>query len=156
MSRKQSVFIRCDGDGCKEFAEVDSLTETPAKWYRIHQADEMGKTPSGGFDFHSLRCVEKWAVARRRALEPSTPSNGFARNGAAGVAIHAAIRDGFDWEEPFSSRDLQELSGASQNTVDKYLRDFLDDGSLVLSGEGVNGRDGRTFAKVNGSPTWQS
>lgn len=66
--RKQSVTIRCDGDGCQTIADVETLADTPAGWYRVAKATEDMKTPglqNGGWDFHSLRCVEKWAKARR-------------------------------------------------------------------------------------------
>jgi len=31
--RKQSIIVRCDGNGCKEIGEVADLNETPSGWY---------------------------------------------------------------------------------------------------------------------------
>lgn len=72
--RKQSVTVRCDGDGCKSYVDVDDLRQTPATWYHVDQADALGKVqPHGGFDLCSVKCVEKWAKARRPIVE-KTPA----------------------------------------------------------------------------------
>lgn len=78
--RKQSVTIRCDGDGCQVLADVDNVQQTPFGWYHVSQASEDLKLPAtgaGGWDFHDLRCVEKWSKARRIVLgeaKTSTPA----------------------------------------------------------------------------------
>jgi hypothetical protein len=67
MARKTSHTVRCDGDGCKSFVDVETVSQVPEDWYSIAVADAAGR-PKASFDMCSLKCVEKWAKARRQAL----------------------------------------------------------------------------------------
>lgn len=77
--RKQVITVRCDGDGCKSYADVADLRETPAGWYHVAQANEAGKT-NGGFDLCSTKCIERWAKGRRIALGETEKKTGDHRH----------------------------------------------------------------------------
>lgn len=124
--RKQSVFVRCDGNGCKEIGEVVDLRETPEGWYTVRQADENLKLREQGFDFHSLRCLERWAKARRSIFEPK--SNGFNEDKSEDLkeAVRLALVDA-TW---FKSQDIQGLTGLAQSTVDRHLGKLTEEGFI--------------------------
>lgn len=135
--RKQSIFVRCDGNGCREVGEVAELRDTPAEWYHVRQADELDHLKPDGFDFHSLRCIERWARERRLALEPSSRGRESAEQ-----TVRVAVSTLLEGAPEFTSTQVRELSGAVQSTVDRHL------GRLVAAGElvaiSVNGRT-RTY-----------
>lgn len=124
--RKQSITVRCDGDGCERYGEVEDLAQTPVGWYQVRQAGEDLKLHRQGFDFHSLRCVEKWAKARRIATE----GNGASKTPRE-PEIREAVKLALETGESFTSPELQSLLGLNQGTVDKYLRTWTDRGILT-------------------------
>lgn len=80
MARKQSFTVRCDGDGCRSYEDVDSLDRLPEGWYQVGTPDGLGRVQkSDCFDLCSLPCVEKWAKARRIALGGDTKKRGYER-----------------------------------------------------------------------------
>lgn len=134
MTRRQTTIIRCDGAGCREVGEVESLDLTPSGWYRVYLVDEMGKQkPTSSFDFHSLRCVEKWAKERRMAVE----GNGHITSPAA-TQLASTINELEGIE--FTSTDLQELTGIAQSSVDRYLRQWVEAGKIVDNGMKMKAR----------------
>lgn len=73
MAVKQSFTARCDGDGCRNYEDVDSADRLPVGWYRVAHVDELGRlSKTGSFDLCSLRCVERWSKARAVALGEAT------------------------------------------------------------------------------------
>jgi hypothetical protein len=67
--KKESITVRCDGNGCKTIADVETLQHYPADWYHIKKVTADGKIqPNTGFDFCSLKCVHNWSKARAEVL----------------------------------------------------------------------------------------
>jgi hypothetical protein len=159
--RKQSIIVRCDGNGCKEIGEVADLNETPSGWYRVFPVgDKLRIQNEAVFDFHSLRCIERWAKARRELLLPAprllveTVENEVAEvlaapapvvtppttvgsvtvkigNGKARTnTVEEAVELLLEEQGTFLSRDVQTLSGIGQSTVDGRLRKLVDAGTL--------------------------
>jgi hypothetical protein len=141
MARKTTTVVNCDNPTCRNYAEVEDLKHTPSEWYRIAQADERGGTQvtTGTFDLCSLRCIEKWSKERRLGLKSinGNGGNGAENKGLVLLAVQSL-------QDP-SSRMIQEETGLSQNTVDKYLRELEAEGTVTGQGEANNPRNPRTF-----------
>jgi hypothetical protein len=78
MNRRQATIVSCSYGGCKFIAEVRDPNEAPEGWYLITPATEDQKmghayTRNESFEFHSLRCVERWANERRRYFADQPP-----------------------------------------------------------------------------------
>lgn len=141
--RRQTTIIRCDGNGCKEVAEVESLGFTPEGWYRIQVADTNDKIqPNQGFDLHSLRCVEKWAHERRMALEGSSHNRNS--NNQILSDIKTAIKElnGQD----FSVQEIADLTGSNKTTVIRRLHELEENGAIFRVKE-RSGPNGTRFAE---------
>lgn len=74
--KKEVTIIRCDGAGCQNYIEWDTLANStdvknllhPPSWYVVKQANEAGKLMNGYFDLCSLACVSKWGKERAVAV----------------------------------------------------------------------------------------
>lgn len=65
--RKEVITVRCDGDGCKSYADVERLSDAPPNWYVVaHSGDNGRASPHERFDLCSLACVNRWAKARAK------------------------------------------------------------------------------------------
>lgn len=74
MPRRQTTVVSCSYNGCKDIAEVKDPNEAPEGWIMVMTATPDAKlgyaySRAASFEFSSLRCVEKWANARRKFLE---------------------------------------------------------------------------------------
>lgn len=76
MAVKTSVTVRCDGDGCTNYVDVERESELPRDWYRTTHSDATTGKPDRPFDFCSLKCIGKWAKARAVAIGERVSSNG--------------------------------------------------------------------------------
>jgi len=120
--RKQSIIVKCDGDGCKEVGEVAEIRETPVGWYHVKQAGEnMKLDPNVGFDFHSLRCLEKWAKARRSITTVN--------RGSAYDMVYQAVQD----QQYITCQQIQVATKLVQSTVDAQLRKLVADKFITFT-----------------------
>lgn len=72
MAIKESITVRCDGDGCMKYADVHEKQARPVGWYQIRLVDEAGRTGNAAaFDLCSLKCVTKWARGRAEIVGES-------------------------------------------------------------------------------------
>ena len=75
--RRETIIIRCDGNGCQQLAEIDDKSRMPEGWHQIRTPDSEGRigtAGSGMFDLCSLRCVIAWARGRAEAIGQPLPT----------------------------------------------------------------------------------
>ena len=113
--RRQSITIRCDGDGCKNIADVEDLNAMAVGWYRVFKATEDGKLGREGWDLCSLRCVGRWSKGRAAAIGEAPPaSNGGSKQGQSNKRVvcpacgHSAAVQGFHQHWKAHHADLGE------------------------------------------------
>ena len=151
MPRKTTTIVTCSYNGCKEFAEVYDSAEAPQGWYQVrstvsdpkHGFTYDSKVP---FEFHSLRCLEKWAGERRKFLASETTihaDNGSAptpealRASRENVLTAVSLMEG----HPFSAEIMNEsCEFASLDAVREKLRELTKEGVLRV----VRKRSGST------------
>lgn len=129
--RKQTTIIRCDGDGCNTYAEVMDSNETPDGWHRVAAAHGGKLDLKTAFDLCSLRCVEKWAKARRAFLKDT----GNGRGAGTRIAILEALADG----EPTTAQDLAVLTGYVVSGVRTNLQVLAAEGTVEIVREPGHG-----------------
>lgn len=82
MAIKESITVRCDGDGCKNYADVHEKQVRPVGWYQVRLVDDAGRPgQAGSFDLCSLRCLSRWAHGRAEVV--GEPLGDERRNGNA-------------------------------------------------------------------------
>lgn len=132
MARETATYLHCDYHGCNVSVAVADSQEAPEGWYRVYSAHD-GKYHRDSWEFHSLRCMERWGEERRKSMQPI----GVVRNtnGAAATAAPTTIellRELFqsDASAILTSPELRELTGRSQTVVYKALGVLVDDGFI--------------------------
>lgn len=129
MARNTATFVRCDLDSCKEVAEVYEQHEAPEGWYCVMVSADDPKaghaySRQSSFEFHSLRCLEKWAKDRRAFQQATRSSNGHREIPEDRLS---AILEAFsiDTDAALSVSDLMELTSIPRDSVDGIIRDLL-------------------------------
>ena len=74
--RETVTIVNCGYNGCKEMAKVSDPNEAPEGWIQVQvtaHSDKWGHMYDrpNAFEFCSERCLEKWAIARRKAVAPA-------------------------------------------------------------------------------------
>lgn len=141
MARRQVSIVRCDGDGCKEYAEVEDTTKTPDGWYQIRLAGPDNKLGNTGFDLHSLRCVERWAKGRKNALSSPKPTS----NGSSAISprnnwtnAESLIMETMQmWTGDFSISEIAEYASLNRSFVDKMMGGFLASNLIEMTAKGA-------------------
>lgn len=154
--RKTTTIVTCTGPNCKEIAEVTDIAEAPEGWYLVQPTTQSKLSHSydrnAGFEFHSLRCVEKWAEARRKFQKeaiptgrPSfemeiTPDTEGLINEATKVraTTRELVNEAIEALEgaEFTPRDIVDLVGVTPtrnaNTIRQMVRQLYEDGVITL------------------------
>lgn len=142
MARKTTTIISCDWEGCRQYAEVSELNETPENWYQVRQADSLRKLPQKGFEFHSLACVSKWANARRKEVGEKQ-AEGAGGNGASQPSDHLANLILSAWgtepEQELTMSEIRTLIGYSGGNLSGAILALVDGGSIIATDTGKRG-----------------
>lgn len=129
--RETATFIQCDGDGCSTMAKVVDKSETPDGWYRIAEAKAGKLDLNNAFDLCSLRCIEKWAKARRRHMAEIGNGNGARTR----TLILEAMEDG----EPVAVSDLATLIERTPTGIMANLKAMAEEGTIEIVRQPVRG-----------------
>lgn len=127
MREENVTNIRCDGAGCPHSITIDAKG-FPVGWYRIQFADEHGYG-NRQFDFHSLKCIFRWAKERDKI-----------KNGVPKVTsdMEAKILEIIgNPDEAYSANDIAELLEVHSTTARKYLEKMHDEKKLLMHGQGT-------------------
>lgn len=130
MARRTATFVKCDFHSCSEFAEVIDASEAPENWYRILPAKEGKYSAGDAWEFHSLACLSRWARERKAALDGKPQLTRSSEVGSVSENIRSAfeLKDGGTITAP----ELIELTGHAQSTVNRILRQWVDDGEVEI------------------------
>jgi hypothetical protein len=125
MARKTATYLACDGAACRETIEIADIAVAPDGWYRVYSAHDE-KYQRDSWEFHSLRCLERWARERRLVVQDSPSRPG----------LHSSILSAIDAAEAgfVTSPELQGTMAAAQSTIDRALRQLVSGGVLTQDG----------------------
>lgn len=129
--RRETIIIRCDGDGCQKIAEVEDKSRMPEGWVQIRTPDSEGRIGTGAsglFDLCSLRCTSKWALARAQILGEITPRGPEANAGfkapcplcdmLVGIkGLHTHVKAVHPGEDYIAARQLWDESAAALQRI---------------------------------------
>lgn len=134
MRETNVTIIRCDGRGfgCQETVTVDAKDGYPVGWYRIQLCSEHGYGNTQ-FDFHSLKCVSKWARERDKIKNGNQISTIPIAHNQYEVSILEIIGNSI---EKYKVSEVADLMDCAKPTAQRYLDKMTDEGTLVRSGEG--------------------
>lgn len=147
MGRKTATFVKCDEASCNVHAEIgDGTGEAPEGWYLVlcsvvNQKVGYAYDRGSGFEFHSLRCMERWAKERRQYQENGHKPNRFGRIPVEEITRRQdAVMDAFTGkpEQTLSIADLCEATGMPKHQVDTGLHALLSAGIVTMT-EGRRG-----------------
>jgi len=138
MPRKTTTIVECSQSDCKEVAQVgQDPNEAPEGWYQVVPSSESAKLGhtydrSNGnvFEFHSLRCVEKWAKARRQ-FETGTSQR------TNDVPMTQQLLDAArEYGDPFTPEELLQVMGLTGEVHMKSITAALNrmgrEGQLIV------------------------
>jgi len=127
MPRKTATYVTCDGPTCKEIAEVAG-SDSPDNWYQV-MAEKDGKYSqlAGIWEFHSLRCMEKWARMRRDALDTNHNDR------STDTLIRSTIMEAFTIEpdRALSVTEVIGITDINKSAVHKSIQSLVNQGKLV-------------------------
>ena len=141
MARSQTYLARCDRKECRTVLEVEQSTIAPAGWLRINVEIDGKWDQTSALEFCSEKCLAIWARDRGKVTNGNghTPSSDIRKQ----ILEAISVADG-----EFKSLEIQELTGITQSTVDRHLREMVTEGIITVTNEG-NGRSNnpRLFVK---------
>lgn len=141
MARKTATYVKCDESSCGIAAEVFDTNESPEGWYLVTPSVEDAKVGhsyarQGSFEFHSLKCLERWAKERRHYQENGTVREPRTSSGANELAEQriSTLTECFliDTTVPLSVTQLAELTGIEKSSVNRLMGTMVDRGLIKM------------------------
>lgn len=132
--RAEIITAKCDRKECKTMIEVERSLVAPEGWLQVSVEIDGKWDQQSKLEFCSAKCVSLWAKARS-SNPVSNGTNGQSPNREDQIkeAIEVLIAD---QNGRFISRDLQDLTGIGQTSIDRWLNKFLEDNYLIISDPG--------------------
>ena len=145
MPRKTTTLVECSQSDCKVMAEVgQDPNEAPEGWYQVVPVSENAKLGytydrnGNVFEFHSLRCMEKWAKARRQFET--------AESGQRTPLTQQLLDAAREYGDPFTPEELLQIMGLTGEVHSK---------SSVTTALNRMGREGQLTVVQPGKPFGQ-
>lgn len=141
MARSQTYLARCDRKECKTVLEVEQNTLAPEGWIQIRTEIDGKWDAASTLEFCSEKCVSIWARDRRAYQN----GNGHNPTDTVRETVLEAISL---LDKEFKSREIQELTGSSQSTVDRNLTKLVEEGLITVVSPGSGKpNDPRIYAR---------